>query len=403
MIPRIREVHIRNYRGIERAVVPLSSFTVLVGPNGAGKTNFVDALAFVQECLSSSVEAALRSRGGILRIKTGRLPPWDSGVGFRVLVELTPDTVADYAFEIVLRREGNVEILDERCIISVDGKEQVRFEVRAGQFDTPIPGLRASIEPDRLALYAASAVEEFRPMYDFLTGIRVYAIQPEAMREPRDPSSGLSLEREGGNAAAVLRHLAEHHADRYERVIALLTTVVPGIQHVEGATIGGMQFLLFAEKGGSAEEPLSLFPSNMSDGTLRMLGLLLAVYQSTTPAVLMIEEPEATIHPAAVDVVMSVLLDAAKRSQVIVTTHSPDVLDYGSLPEGAIRVVAKTGQGTAIAPVANSSREAIRDHLYSPGELLRSDELNPDVTAAELLSRRDELFGAPVHTFGGAH
>jgi predicted ATPase len=401
VIPRIREVHIRNYRSIERAVVPLTGFTVLVGPNGAGKTNFVDALAFVQECLSSSVEAALRSRGGILRIKTGNLPPWGNGAGFRLLVELTPDTVADYAFEIVLRREGNIEVLEERCIISVDGKEKVRFEVRAGQFDTPIPGLRASIEPNRLALYAASAVEEFRPLYDFLTGIRVYAIQPEALREPRDPSSGLSLEREGGNAAAVLRHVAEHHADRYERLIALLTTVVPGIQHVEGATIGGMQFLLFGENRGSAEEPLTLFPSNMSDGTLRMLGLLLAVYQSTTPTVLMIEEPEATIHPAAVDVVMSVMLDAAKRSQVIVTTHSPDVLDYGSLPDGAIRVVAKTGQGTAIAPVANSSREAIRDHLYSPGELLRSDELNPDVAAAELLSRKDELFGAPVHTFGG--
>lgn len=93
-------------------------------------------------------------------------------------------------------------------------------------------------------------------------------------------------------------------------------------------------------------------------------------------------------------------LDAAKRSQVVVTTHSPDVLDYGSLPDGAIRVVAKTARGTAIAPVANSSREAIRQRLYSPGELLRSDELNPDLSAAEALSQAEDLFGEPVHAFG---
>ncbi len=131
-----------------------------------------------------------------------------------------------------------------------------------------------------------------------------------------------------------------------------------------------------------------------------MLGLLLAIYQAATPTVLLIEEPEATIHPAAVDVVMAALLDATKRSQVLVTTHSPDVLDYGSLPDGAIRVVAKTERGTAIAPVADSSREAIREQLYSPGELLRSDELNPDVAMAALLSQSEQLFGEPVHAFG---
>jgi hypothetical protein len=100
--------------------------------------------------------------------------------------------------------------------------------------------------------------------------------------------------------------------------------------------------------------------------------------------------------------VVAVLLDAAKRSQVVLTTHSADLLDYKYLPEGAIRVVTRGTHGTVIAPIASSSREAIRKHLYSPGELLRTDELNPDLVAAESLSRGNRLFGAPVRTFGEA-
>ncbi|HYW11243.1 MAG TPA: AAA family ATPase [Longimicrobium sp.] len=401
MIPRIREVHLRNFRSIQQAVVRLSDFTVLVGPNGSGKSNFMDALAFVQECLSTSVEAALRRRAGMFQVRYGSPEGNERGVGFRLLIELTPSRVVDYAFEIVPGDYGQIIIAVERCVISEGGKEKHRFEVRGGEFEVPIPGLRTSLEPDRLALYAASASEEFRPVYDFLVGTRLYSIQPESLVSLRDVGSGLVLEREGGNSAAVLNHLQTHFPEGYQRVRSLLQAVVPGIDLVEGATMAGRQFLLFSEHEELSGTHIPLFPGNVSDGTLRMLGLLLAVYQPATPTVLLVEEPEATIHPAAAEVVMSVLLDAAKRSQVVITTHSPDVLDYKSLPDGAIRVVTKTPHGTAIAPVSGTSREAIRERLYTAGELLRADELNPDTFASGALADETRLFGEPVHSFEG--
>jgi hypothetical protein len=72
-------------------------------------------------------------------------------------------------------------------------------------------------------------------------------------------------------------------------------------------------------------------------------------------------------------------MDAAKRSQVVITTHSPDVLDNTDITEEMLRVVSKPNGRTVVTPIASASRIAVQQHLYSPGELLRMDELNPEI------------------------
>ncbi|MFC1835088.1 AAA family ATPase, partial [Thermodesulfobacteriota bacterium] len=68
MIPRIKTVQIKNYKSLASVSVDLEPLTIFVGPNASGKSNFMDALAFVQECVSESVEVALKRRGGLGRI-----------------------------------------------------------------------------------------------------------------------------------------------------------------------------------------------------------------------------------------------------------------------------------------------------------------------------------------------
>jgi predicted ATPase len=123
----------------------------------------------------------------------------------------------------------------------------------------------------------------------------------------------------------------------------------------------------------------------MSDGTLRALGLLAAVYQKRLPSIMAIEEPEATIHPGALGIILDVLRHASKRTQVIVSTHSPEVLDADWLEDRHIRVVTWQGGATRVAPLDVRSREALRQHLMTAGELLRANALEgipagPDTT-----------------------
>ena len=87
MIPRISRIQVRNYKSLAQVDVILERLTVLIGPNGSGKSNFIDALAFVQECLAESIELAFKNRGGIcaVRRRSGGHP---THVGIRLLIDL---------------------------------------------------------------------------------------------------------------------------------------------------------------------------------------------------------------------------------------------------------------------------------------------------------------------------
>ena len=112
-----------------------------------------------------------------------------------------------------------------------------------------------------------------------------------------------------------------------------------------------------------------------SDGTVRLLGLLVALYQrQPLPRrfpVVGIEEPELTVHPGALAVLADVLNEAARRTQVIVTTHSPDFIDYLTNYRTVenLRIVELDGGVTTVRQVADNQAEAVKKHLFSPGEL----------------------------------
>lgn len=400
--PKIREVHIRNYKSIEQAVVRLSDLTVLIGTNGSGKSNFVDALSFVRDCLLDSVDQALLRRGGYPGVL------WRHGasacpVGVRLVIDFPNGDVADYGIELSFEMESSSLLIEERCSVAHPGVLIDQFSVKNGTFVIEIPGVRAQIEPGRLALLAASATPEFRPVYDFLAGLRSYGIDPESVGALQVPDSGLQLLADGGNAASVLRQMRRSDPDRFQRVSELIRSVVPGVHEVVANQVTDqVATIAFYERGLTPDSLVPFLAGSMSAGTLRVLGFLLAAYQPNTPSVLVIEEPEANIHPAAAEVITSVLVETSRRSQVLITTHSAEMLDHDGLSDDVFRVVVKDNGRTAIAPISVAAREAIRQHLYSPGELLRINELGADLDAASRLAEGVNVFGPPAQPLGEA-
>ncbi len=387
---------VSNYKSVAKTAVELGDFTVLVGANGAGKSNFVDALRFVKDCVTDSVAQAVRNRGGINAVRR-RSRGHPTNFGFRLRISLDNGTLADYSFEIKAESQAQFTVKRERCVVQRFFEPEVRYEVRNGEFiqapDDVFKGIR--IEPDSLALQFFQPLPHFRPLSSFLTNMGFYALVPDKIRELQEPDSGRELNRDGSNAAAVLREISRTNSESYERLCILLSKVVPGTERAEYLSLGlgAKETIRFKQDIGDVS-PWSFEALNMSDGTLRVLGILLAVYQVSRPSLVVIEEPEATVHPAALDVVVDILRDGASKSQVLVTTHSPDILDHKAISDEELRFVRANRGVTTIAPIAEVTRDVIKDHLYTPGQLLSMGEIAPDEAEAIRLEKQLPLFGA---------
>ncbi len=92
----------------------------------------------------------------------------------------------------------------------------------------------------------------------------------------------------------------------------------------------------------------------------------------------MIEEPEATIHPGAIGAILDLLHDASRRMQVVVTTHSPDVLNAKWIEAGHLRIVTWNRGASRVGAASESVSRSLREHLMGAGELLRANALTPE-------------------------
>ncbi len=269
-------------------------------------------------------------------------------------------------------------MLREQCVVHSQSGEISWFDRSRKTFRSNVEGLKPALEPTSLGLPVIGGEASFAPVLRTLAAMRTYSIEPGKLRELQDTDSGTGLKADGSNAASVLQEIGRNAPDDLVRIGELLTTIVPNTIKVQPIKHGKKLTLEFTQEWGQNKR-LKFESFSMSDGTLRALGLLAAVYQRPAPSVLVIEEPEATIHPGALGAILDLMRHASRYMQVIVTTHSPEVLDADWLADGNLRIVSWDEGAMRILPLATGTQEALREHLMSAGELLRSNALRPTI------------------------
>lgn len=385
----VQRVVLRNFKSIGNCDVRLRPLTYLVGQNGAGKSNFLDALHFVRDALTGSLDNAINERGGLNEVRR-RSSGHPTHFGIRVEFVLNDQRRGWYAFDIGAMASGGYEVQHERCTIDGAGKGPF-FRIERGRLVDCSESTFPVVTADRLALVAASGLTAFRPVFDALSTMGFYNLNPKLMRELQKPQDGRLLKPVGENIASVIGHLERVAPDRMKTIKEYLRSVVPMVHGMERKAIGPMETLEFRQDMAGAKHPWKFLAQNMSDGTLRALGVLTALLQSNvdySPTLIGIEEPETALHPAASAALREVLVQAATHTQVLITSHSPDLLDDRSIDADSILAVVSEGGETKIAPLDDASRQMLRDHLFSAGELLRMNQLAPD---RKIIEQQSEL------------
>ncbi len=379
----IRRLTVSNYRSLGAQVtVELGQLTALVGPNGSGKSNVVDVLRFVSDAMHTGLSGAVAHRNGI-----GAVRRWSEGRPFNVRIQLDldlgPGCPASYRFELNGNSPEEYRVESEEAQVSKDG-ERAGFRIESSRWVDGPPGLAPTVDERSLALPLVGGDSRFQPLVHALQQIAVYSIFPDSLRAPQKYNSDKPMDRHGSNWASILRDQPE--ASWKPDLVAALQQLTGDTEDIQVAQAAGywvVQFLHGAvprdrKNGHRAEKWVDA--GQESDGTLRAAGIVTALLQEPPLPFIGIEEPELTIHPGAIPLLHDFLRQASRRSQVLVTTHSPELLDL--IDANDVRVVQRGPEGTTVLPMAASQLGAVKRGLLSLGDVLRTEGLRQELALA---------------------
>jgi len=404
MAPVVRSLILKGFRSLPNTQIDFDNPTFLVGRNGAGKSNIGDALRFIAEAMTSGLREAIDKRGGITSVRTQlsrKGLPKSFGLG--VVCGVIEDVLqlgfhgevesGRYAFEIGPLANYDFEVLREQCIIKFQDESTQWFDRHGNKGRTNIKGFDKIdfFTPSSLAMPIVAGAMPFEIVAQVLRRMKTYAIEPAALRELQDPDSGTDLRADGRNAASVFEEIERRSPDSIERIKEILAAIVPNTTGLDTVQHGRKLALEFVQAWDERNK-LTFEAHSMSDGTLRALGLLLAVYQVQKPSLIFVDEPEASIHPGAAAAVLDTLRHAASTMQVVISTQSPEMLDAKWIEDRHIRGVVWQEGSTHIEEIPQNAKRALRDHLMGAGELFRSGVLEPSLTQQELKRPEVKLF-----------
>lgn len=382
----ITRLKVKNYRSLADIDMALHPLTVFVGKNSTGKSNVIDVLRFVRDGLTDGLQCVLNSRGGYQALHC-----WFVDQNDPISIHLSfegPEWSGEYGF--AFGREGDqVKITTEQLNIWADERaEEVFFKVVDGQLVSVSPHLPTPNGHHRkksafyLATFAKSS-PQLKAVYDFLAHMsfsrraerKQYGLLPNGLGTAQKRYHSFPLLENGHNLASTLRELQKRSKDHL--ITQALEVVVEG---VDGYLIEPMGEHLVTKLHYTFQNGTSL-ASNLSDegdGTRQLLAILAALYQDRFPSPLAIEEPEQKVYSRALALLGDVLQEAAFSYQVLVTTHSPDLIDH--FPVDSFLVVEKENGLTKIGPIMAQQRHSIQKKWFSTGEIVQMEGLQREAS-----------------------
>jgi predicted ATPase len=387
----LEKVRIRNFLSLREVELPLKPLTILVGPNSSGKSNILAALGLLKDMMTNEEPPPVD-------VIEDRI--WAGGADsiqleFEAKIE---GRTACYSVE--LRPEADNQIFREALIIN--GVRVISVEAGKGQVRDEDDVHEIDYHSKKLALRSAGDYGEkpvTRHLTEFIRDWRFYDINPREIRRGRidlllagrvanliPGSPSVHLSKSGANLHYLLTEWYENDRTRFQAVNRAFKDCIKFEigKHIEDDETAELSF----SEGYPSPIPLHM----VSEGTLRLLAYQILINQPGLPPLITIEEPERNFHPAWLNTLSDLLGQLSKRSQVIIATHSSQLLDTfapQSLSEnlGVLLLKNIPGSGTEVVPLdkVQEDREGLKSWIneFGIGSAIFDSELLQDVMEVE--------------------
>ena len=356
---QLQGIRIRNYRVLRDislgSLAPnsksLTPLTAVVGEHGSGKSTLLDALAFLSDCLKYNVEDASDARGGLARILScGQKGPLEFELSFRE----EDRGQAVYKLALDADRHGRPYVAKESLECSDPKQKHPFFLLSLRQ------GCGFAMRPDVDKAEAVDLADRQKPAIAVLGNLKRYphlsaarrniegwqhhAFSPDAARSLPCAVPQTRLAPNGANLANVVLFLERDHPMVLRDIQKELARMIPGIEAVDTErTVDGRLLLRFHER--VFQTPL--FAQQMSDGTLRLLALLLLLQDPALPPLLCLSDPDRGLCQSLLAPLARKLRKRAHNTQILVTAHNPSLVE--ALAPDAVWLLEKGDDGFAHA------------------------------------------------------
>ncbi|BAZ01162.1 ATPase-like protein [Tolypothrix tenuis PCC 7101] len=349
---QLRTAKINNFKSLGNVELDFRDLTILVGANSSGKSNSLEALRFLRSLLLAQSPPPIDFMDKILRLDTEQ-------ISYEIVVE--DDTNNKVKYNIAIKLEENHPLISREYLI-VNGIEVIDIINGEGTVNDEdgenSQKYISDSDGDGLALRTAGNYGNkplTKKLASYIKDWKFYDIDPDSVRAYPDLIVSLSkniskprqvknitpsLNPSASKAQEILEYWAINEKDKFHEISQELQNCLKiSLNLVEERE----PMITVLEEDGK-EIPLS----NMSDGTLRTIAYFILLYQSDIPTLIGIEEPERNFHPGLLKDVATIIKRLSKKTQVIFTTHSSQLLDCFSpeeiSSEISVILLSKKGQ-----------------------------------------------------------
>ena len=380
-ITKIKAENFKSYKNIE---IKLNNLNFIIGGNASGKSNYVNLLKFFNDIIYYGIDDAILLQGGIKYLLNSncrknssiklnfeisfqkeqqttvklftidnkkiylpstlkyflQIKPNEKGDGYKISNEKL-----EIKFEHLENKNGEINLIDSYTLkISKDSNKKIQdnFNTKQKKEDNDFINMNYIVKfIEREGLLLNNFFSTVGLLYGYNSKIKIYNFDVNLLKSPSNIVARSELEENGSNLVNIIQQLLKTKAKK-EKLNKILRIILPFIDDIKIENNVNKSVFFKVKESYNKKE----FPSYMlSDGTVNILAVIVALYFQNNDDIIVLEEPERNIHPKLLSILVTILEDVSSDRQIFITTHNPFIIKEANLND--VLLVSRDSSGVS--------------------------------------------------------